>query len=52
MSIVKRAKLTGKVVISETLLECPKCGRRDVGKPKKCPSCGVMMEVTNTSDQK
>jgi Zn finger protein HypA/HybF involved in hydrogenase expression len=47
MSIIKRAKLSGKVVISEMMLECPKCGHKDVSKKidVKCPLCGTKMVV-------
>ena len=51
MSIVKRADIKGKMVVSETLLECPSCGHRDVGKPRKCPSCGKKMEVYRDNKQ-
>lgn len=52
MSIVKRADLGGKVVVSETLLECPRCGHGDVGKIRKCPSCGEEMIVKQSNVQK
>jgi len=50
MSIVKRADIKGKITVSETLLECPDCKHRDVGKPRKCPSCGTMMVIMRTSE--
>jgi rubrerythrin len=39
MSILKRAVVSGKVVVSQKLLECPACGHKDVGRPRKCPAC-------------
>jgi ribosomal protein L32 len=47
MSITKRARLAGKVVVSKTMLECPKCGRRDVSNDidVECPKCKVKMIV-------
>lgn len=55
MSILKRAYLGGKVIISETLLQCPRCGNKDVGKERKCPICGEEMKIQQTtieSDEK
>lgn len=49
MSILKRADLGGKVVISQTLLQCPRCGYKDVGNVRKCPKCGADMEVQQTT---
>lgn len=51
MSIIKRADIKGKMVVSETLLKCPVCGHRDVGKPRKCLSCGARMEVSRDNQQ-
>jgi predicted RNA-binding Zn-ribbon protein involved in translation (DUF1610 family) len=49
MPIVKRADIKGKMTVSGTLLECPGCGHKDVGRPRKCPDCGRTMEVVSTS---
>ena len=43
MTMIKRADLSGKVVMSETVLECCKCGHKDVGSPRECPKCGDKM---------
>jgi Zn finger protein HypA/HybF involved in hydrogenase expression len=45
MSITKRATISGRVTVSETVLECPKCGHRDVkSKPNmQCPDCKCKM---------
>ena len=51
MSIIKRAILTGKMVISNTLLQCPKCGHRDVGKTRKCPLCGTKMIIIQENEK-
>ena len=49
MSITKRATTRGNVVVSKTMLECPKCGRRDVGgevgEKTECPVCKVAMVI-------
>jgi len=39
MSMIKRAVMRSRVVVSQQLLVCPSCGHKDVGKPRKCPSC-------------
>jgi uncharacterized membrane protein YvbJ len=51
MSILKRADLSGKTVISSTLLKCPNCGHKDIGEPKKCPKCGCEMDVQQSSKE-
>ena len=50
MAMVKRARLSGKVVVSETILECRKCGHKDVGRPRKCPECGEKMSVVYSNE--
>lgn len=51
MSILKRAYLGGKVIISETLLQCPRCGNKDVGEERKCPVCGAEMKIQQTTTE-
>jgi Zn finger protein HypA/HybF involved in hydrogenase expression len=51
MAILKRAKLSGKVVMSETILECQKCWHKDVGRPRKCPKCGEKMTIVGGTEQ-
>ena len=48
MSIRKRARISGKVIIAKTMLVCPQCGHRDVSDGDidvKCPKCKVKMVV-------
>ncbi len=47
MSIVKRSKIKGKVIVSSTMLECPKCGHKDVSDKIEvyCPQCNVKMII-------
>jgi predicted RNA-binding Zn-ribbon protein involved in translation (DUF1610 family) len=47
MSMVKRGTTKGKMVVSETIIECPNCGHKEVGRSKKCPKCGAKMVVSN-----
>jgi len=49
MSILKRAELGGKVIISESLLQCPQCGYKDIGDVRKCPKCGAEMIIQQKS---
>lgn len=48
MSITKRGRTDGRVMVSTTMLECPKCGRRDLAGDKIdafCPKCNEKMVV-------
>jgi predicted RNA-binding Zn-ribbon protein involved in translation (DUF1610 family) len=49
MSILKRADMGGKVVMSETLLQCPRCGCKDIGDVRKCPKCGADMVIQQST---
>lgn len=51
MAMIKRAKLSGKVVVAETILECEGCGHKDVGSPRECPECGKKMVVAYGSEK-
>ena len=54
MAITKRAKLSGRVIIAKTMLECPKCGHRDVSDGDidvNCPKCKTKMIVAFCSTE-
>jgi len=52
MSILKRADLSGRVVVARVMLECPKCGHKDVtdgNADVDCPKCNTRMVVAYCS---
>ena len=53
MSITKRGMTSGKVIVSQTMLECPKCGHKDVSDDidAECPDCKVKMIVAFCSTE-
>jgi len=56
MSMIKRGVCMEKVIVSEALYTCPKCGNRDVGDSDAgsmvCAKCGTTMTLTSKPRRK
>jgi hypothetical protein len=53
MSIVKRGNCSSKVVVSESVYNCPDCGHVEMSdhieEEKMCPECNILMVLMSSS---